>query len=191
MEPSKCVLPFYTTIHYQWLRQWTTIFTCVRSPTLQISSRLQTLFLISEGGSSECLVPVQVQAEGLIDTGAHISIIGADLFLRVAAAAHLKKSDFKEPDKVPHSYDQRPFQLHSNIMLDITFLDKTLHTPVYVKMDAPDSLLLSEGVCRQLGIVSYHPSLSTDPAREASTVAQMQSESALCRQCVSHPLGVL
>ena len=35
-------------------------------------------------------------------------------------------------------------------------LQKTMLTPVYVKMDAQDLLLLSEGVCRQLGIVSYH-----------------------------------
>jgi hypothetical protein len=32
-----------------------------------------------------------------------------------------------------------------------------MKTPIYVKMDAFDQLLLSEGVCRQLGIVSYHP----------------------------------
>ena len=31
-----------------------------------------------------------------------------------------------------------------------------MKTPVYIKMDAPDQLLLSEGVCQQLGIVSYH-----------------------------------
>ena len=29
-------------------------------------------------------------------------------------------------------------------------------TPVYIKMDVVDQLLLAEGVCRQLGIVSYH-----------------------------------
>ena len=29
-------------------------------------------------------------------------------------------------------------------------------TPVYLKMDAQDQLLLSEGVCRQLDILSYH-----------------------------------
>ena len=29
-------------------------------------------------------------------------------------------------------------------------------TPVYIKLDAPDELLLSEGVCRQLDIVTYH-----------------------------------
>ena len=28
--------------------------------------------------------------------------------------------------------------------------------PMYIKMDAPDQLLLSEGVCRQLGIIEYH-----------------------------------
>jgi hypothetical protein len=30
-------------------------------------------------------------------------------------------------------------------------------TPVYVKMDARDPLLLSEGVCRQLEMIRYHP----------------------------------
>ena len=29
-------------------------------------------------------------------------------------------------------------------------------TPIYVKMDAKEQLLISEGVCRQLGIVQYH-----------------------------------
>ena len=40
--------------------------------------------------------------------------------------------------------------------LDITFEGKTLCTPVYIKMDAADQLLLSEGVCRQLGVVTFH-----------------------------------
>ena len=31
-----------------------------------------------------------------------------------------------------------------------------MKTPVYIKMDAPESLLLSEGVCRQLDIITYH-----------------------------------
>ena len=39
----------------------------------------------------------------------------------------------------------------------MTFVDKTMHTVTYVKMDAFDDLLLSEGVCHQLGIVEYHP----------------------------------
>ncbi len=40
--------------------------------------------------------------------------------------------------------------------LDVTFDDRTMKTAVYIKMDAHDQLLLSEGVCRQLGIIAYH-----------------------------------
>ena len=49
--------------------------------------------------------------------------------------------------------------------LELAFGDKTIVTPVYLKMDAADQLLLSEGVCSQLGIVSYDanvkPSVAT------------------------------
>ena len=38
-----------------------------------------------------------------------------------------------------------------------------MKTTVYVKMDAQEQLLLSEGVCRQIGIVTYHPSI--EPSR--------------------------
>ena len=34
-----------------------------------------------------------------------------------------------------------------------------MKTAVYIKMDAKEPLLLSEGVCRQLGIIQYHPSV--------------------------------
>ena len=40
--------------------------------------------------------------------------------------------------------------------LDVSFNGKVMNTPIYIKMDAHDQLLLSEGVCRQLGIISYH-----------------------------------
>ena len=43
--------------------------------------------------------------------------------------------------------------------LEITFNDKSIITQVYLKMDAPEQLLLSEGVCRQLGMLSYYPSV--------------------------------
>ena len=36
--------------------------------------------------------------------------------------------------------------------MDISFDDRTKKTAVYVKMDTPKQLLLSEGACRQLGI---------------------------------------
>ena len=83
------------------------------------------------------------------------------MFKKVAAAARLKKRDFKAPDKVPRTYDKQPFTLDGQMDLDVTFDDKTMKTPVYLKMDAHDQLLLSEGVCRQLGIISYHPEVQT------------------------------
>ena len=51
------------------------------------------------------------------------------------------------------------------MMLTIEFDEKCLTTPVYLKMDSPDDLLLSEGVCRQLGIIQYHSEVR--PVRES------------------------
>ena len=93
----------------------------------------------------------------MVDSGADITIMGGDLFKRVATVAKLRKKDFKPPDKVPRNYDQQPFQLDGRLDLDVSFQDKTMTTPVYVKMNAKEQLLLSEGVCCQLGILSYHP----------------------------------
>ena len=100
-------------------------------------------------------VPVQ----GLLDSGADISIIRGGLFWKVASAARLKKRDFKKADKILRTYNQKPFALDDRIDLDVSFNDRTLCTPIYIKMDAHDQLLLSEGVCRQLGIITYHPSV--------------------------------
>jgi len=44
--------------------------------------------------------------------------------------------------------------------LDISFVYQTMQTAIYVKMDVHDDLFLSEGVCRQLGIVTCHPHVS-------------------------------
>ena len=69
----------------------------------------------------------------------------------------MKKQDFKNPDKVLRNYDRQPFHVDGkiNIVIDNEFQGKTMKTPVYIKMDAPESLLLSEGVCRQL-YYNYH-----------------------------------
>ena len=40
------------------------------------------------------------------------------------------------------------------INMKITFGEKNI---VYVKLVAPDQLLLSESACHLLGIISYHP----------------------------------
>ena len=47
-----------------------------------------------------------------------------------------------------------------------------MSTPVYVKMDAEDQLLLSEGVCRQLGIVTYHPSVHESKKNDKTTLSE-------------------
>ena len=114
---------------------------------------------LKDKGSVPKYAPVLIQGvptNGLVDSGADISIMGGDLFKKVAIAAKLKKRDFKVPDKTPKTYDQRPFTLDGRVDLEIEFDRKALKTPVYVKMDSPDPLLLSEGVCRQLGIIVYH-----------------------------------
>ena len=97
-----------------------------------------------------------VPTQGVIDSGADITIVGGELFKQIATAAKLKKKDFRRADRTTRTSD---LELHGCMDLDTTFEGKTLTTPVYIKMDAPTQLLLSEGVCRQLGILSYHPSI--------------------------------
>ena len=94
---------------------------------------------------------------GVVDTGADVTIMGGSAFKQVAAAARLHKRDFKPANKAAHNYDRKPFRLDGRLDLDVSFADHTMKTAVFVKMDAPEPLLLSEGVCRQLGIVVYHP----------------------------------
>ena len=128
---------------------------------LELSSDEETVQQVRvtyQGGSAQC-VRIQLQGVpvyGIIDSGADITIIEGELFRKVAIAAHLKKRDFRKADKILHTYDQKPFHLDGRMDLDISFDDKTMQAPVYVKMDAHDQLHLSEGVCRQLGILSYH-----------------------------------
>ena len=113
---------------------------------------------VKHAGSGSRCVKVDVQGVpvyGLIDTGSDITIIGGTMFKKVAAAARLRKKNFKSVDKVAYTYDKRPFRLDGRMNLEITFNNKSIITQVYLKMDAPEQLLLSEGVCRQLGMLSY------------------------------------
>ena len=130
--------------------------------------------IITDEGSRPQLAQIMVQgvpAVGVIDTGADITIMGKELFARVAAASRIRKRMFRKPDKTPQTYDRKTFRLDGCMDLELSFADKTMKTAVYVKMDAHDQLLLSEGVCRQLGIVSYHPSvISTKVKKKSVTV---------------------
>ena len=114
---------------------------------------------VTDQGSEPKCVQVTiggVPCFGIVDSGADISIMGGKLFKQVAAVARLHKRDFQRPDKTPRGYDRKPFHIDGKVNLDICFQDKSMNTSVYVKMDAPEQLLLSEGVCRQLGVISYH-----------------------------------
>ena len=75
--------------------------------------------------------------------------------------------------------------------LDITLGDKTMCTPVYVKMDAHNPLLLSEGVCNQLGIISYHPDVESQmPAAAIESEEAVVPTVRVCLlQSVSIPAG--
>ena len=102
-----------------------------------------------------CLLVQGVPAYVIIDTAADITIIGRNLFHKVASVAHLKKKNLEPADKIPRAYDQRPFSLYGQMNLVLSFGDKEVLTPVYIKVDA-DQLLLSEGICSLLGIFEYH-----------------------------------
>ena len=72
------------------------------------------LIRVRDQGSDVKLARVDVQgvpADGVIDTGSDISIMGRELFARVASVAKLRKKDFRKPDKVPRTYDRRTFHL--------------------------------------------------------------------------------
>lgn len=59
---------------------------------------------VKDTGSRAQLAAVNVQgvpARGLTDSGADITIIGEELFKRVANVARLKNKDFRRADKTP------------------------------------------------------------------------------------------
>ena len=119
---------------------------------------------ITDGGSQPHCAKVTIQvvpAYEIIDSGADTTIIGGSLFKQVATTARLKKHDFKKADKTSRTYVRKPFSLDGMMELDVAFGEKMMHMPVYIKMDAHEQLLLSEGVCRQLEIPTYHPDVET------------------------------
>lgn len=107
-----------------------------------------------------CCVEVMIEGvpvTGLIDTGSDITIIRGDLLYHIVGEANLEMQSLKTAEQKACTYDQKPISLDGQIDLKICFGKKEIVTTVYVKLVAPDQLLLSETVCRLLGIVSYHP----------------------------------
>ena len=71
------------------------------------------------------------------------------------------KYSLKPADLKACTYDQKSITLDGQIYWHISFGKRRICTTVYVKLVAPDQLLLSESVCCELGIVSYHPSVQS------------------------------
>ena len=127
---------------------------------------------ITDSGTLASVSVQGVPAKGIVDTAADITIMGGKLFALVASSAGLRKRDFKPPDKIPRTYDRKAFHLDGRMEMEISFVGKAIRTTVYIKVDTPDELLLAEGVCSQLGIVSYHSSL---PPQDTSRLKPEES----------------
>ena len=161
MQKRGATKQVHTTSNEVTVTAWNTdLLTCLYSSDTEDDARGVRQVRINDKGSQQQYATVQLQgvpARGIVDSGADITIVGGELFRRVAAAAKLRKSQLKRVDKVPKTYDRKTFTLDGRIDLDLTFDDVTMNTPVYIKMDSPEPLLLAEGVCRQLKIITYHP----------------------------------
>ena len=124
-------------------------FRYLLSDSEEEDSTVGVIRVIDEGSKCQCVKVVVGGAPllGIVDSGADITIMGSNAFKQVASVAGLKKRDFKKPDKVPRNYDQQPFHVDGKIVIDIEFQERTMTTPVYVKMDAPEELCSCQKVC--------------------------------------------
>ena len=91
-----------------------------------------------------------VPADGIVDTAADITIMSGKLFA-LAAAAKLRKCDFKKPDRVPRNYDGKEFHLDGCMEMDLTFHDITLTTSRWtpsISSFCPRVFVTSWALCR-------------------------------------------
>ena len=79
--------------------------------------RVVTVHVPDQGSQPKCAqVVVQgVPQYGIIDSGADITILGGELFKRVAAVTKLCKRDFLKADQTPYTYDGKSFKLDGYI----------------------------------------------------------------------------
>ena len=126
---------------------------------------------------------------GIIDTESDITIIRGDLFYHIVETAGLEESSLKPADLKACTYDQKPINLDGQLDLHISFGERVICTTVYVKLLAPDQLLLSEAVCYKLGIVSYHPSVQFVQGYH-TTITSKPTTSTTTNDCKSDTLSV-
>ena len=91
--------------------------------------------------------------------------------------ARLEESSLKLADLKACTYDQKLITLDGQI----SFGERVICTTVYVKLVAPGKLLLSEAVCCQLGIVSYHPSVQSVQGRHTAVMSRLSTSTIDCK----------
>ena len=144
---------------------------------------IRTRYDTSKQKQSSCVeVKVEgVPVTGLIDTGSDITIIRGDLFYHIVETARLEENRLQPADLKACTYDQKPITLDGQMDLHISFSERVICTTVYVKLVAPDKLLLSEAVCCQLGIVSYHPSVQSVLGRNMTVMSRSPTSTISCK----------
>ena len=76
------------------------------------------------------------------------------MFYQIVSEAHLKVQSLKAAEQKTCTYDQKPITLDGQMDMRIKFGEKVVSTTVYVKLVAPDQLLLSETVCHLLALLA-------------------------------------
>ena len=153
---------------------------------LKGAKMIRTRYDTSKQKQSSCVeVKVEgVPVTGLIDTGSDITIIRGDLFYHIVEVGKLENSMLEPADLKACTYDQKPITLDGRIDLHISFGERVICTTVYVKLVAPDQLLLSEAVCCQLGIVSYHPSVQSVSNHNMTTMPRPPTNTVNCKSAL-------
>ena len=82
----------------------------------------------------------------LINMGSDINIIWGDWFNHITERTGLEFIYLKASEHKVITYDQKPITLDGQMDTMFSFGEKVLHATVYVKLVAPDQLLLSETV---------------------------------------------
>ena len=77
--------------------------------------------------------------------------------------------------------------MDGQVDINISFEDKQFYTTIYVKMEAPNPLLLSDAVCRQLGIIQHHPNVKPLNVEESETAKQTQKNKVRLIQTIQLP----
>ena len=108
-------------------------------PTLHLldddSVQVNQVRIQDQGSQPQC---AQVSVGGVpmkdvVDSGSNITILGGEMFKKVASVACLRKKDFQPPDKTLRNYNQQSFTIDGRIDIDVAFQDKIMKTAVYVK----------------------------------------------------------